>query len=182
MFRTLLLATIFVGLMAGTSLAAGITGSDHDLSVVDATDESGQICLPCHTPHADAGTTLLWNRAAGAALTLRVGSVPGVATTGCMSCHDGVTAVGAAPFKVVAAMIEGTDDGFVGVDLTTDHPVGVAYPATADYDAAHTTPLFDDKVECGSCHNPHEQGADEDADFLRITTVNSALCLDCHDI
>ena len=57
---------------------------------------------------------------------------------------------------------------------------GVAYPATGDYDALHTTPLFDDKVECASCHDPHDQVVDGTGKFLRLDNAGSALCLDCH--
>ncbi|MCF6309322.1 MAG: hypothetical protein L3J19_02440 [Sulfurimonas sp.] len=42
-----------------------------------------------------------------------------------------------------------------------------------------------DKVECGSCHDPHNggkvQGTDTEVNFLRHSNVGSALCLGCHN-
>ena len=36
-------------------------------------------------------------------------------------------------------------------------------------------------VECGSCHDPHEgQSNGNDVSFLRISNVNSQVCLACH--
>jgi len=36
-------------------------------------------------------------------------------------------------------------------------------------------------VECGSCHDPHEgQANNQDVSFLRVSNVNSQICLACH--
>lgn len=73
-------------------------------------------------------------------------------------------------------------------DLSTTHPIGITYPAggnTVFKDPATFTGkamLFAGatKVECASCHEPHNQGAKEARYFLRSTNDGSALCLTCH--
>ena len=93
------------------------------------------------------------------------------------------------------------EDGTVG--LQNDHPVDFVYSvnlATADgglksptegagqrfayVPASSPLPLFKDtaqdvsgRVECATCHNPHNSTNDP---FLRIANTASALCLACH--
>ena len=125
----------------------------------------------------------------------------------CMSCHDGTVGVndlgnpandtGGNPtmgsgnelngsFQIAAARPTN-----LGSDLTNDHPVNFTYNAalaTADgelatpvsasfVDAASTVPLFASKVQCASCHNPHDN---TNAPFLVRTNDGSQLCLTCH--
>jgi predicted CXXCH cytochrome family protein len=76
----------------------------------------------------------------------------------------------------------GTGDGNVGVDLLNDHPVGVILDeAELDYQSPTNARVFsdgtDNYVECGSCHNAHNNTL---GSFLRTTNNNSSLCLDCH--
>lgn len=75
-------------------------------------------------------------------------------------------------------------------DLSTTHPIGFSYPgANANFHDVASNPsvkLFKEgggsanQVECASCHEPHNQGAQEAHFFLRSTNNNSALCLTCH--
>jgi predicted CXXCH cytochrome family protein len=117
----------------------------------------------------------------------------------CLSCHDGVTAMDnfggvttGTNFMATTAL------GYVGLDLGNDHPISMDYDATI---ASNDTELFDptgtlsglglnidddmlfgagnDQVECGSCHDPH--GGVAGTKFLRISNVNSDLCLTCHN-
>lgn len=125
----------------------------------------------------------------------------------CMSCHDGTIAVnslgnpandtGANP-----AMGSGTELNAafqiasgratnLGSDLTNDHPVNFTYDATlatADgglvtpastsfVDAASLVPLFSGKVQCASCHDPHDN---TNQPFLVKDNTGSALCKTCH--
>ena len=87
-------------------------------------------------------------------------------------------------------------DGTIGVfggQLGDDHPISFSYDAVwAEYDGAskpglHQTPpaqirLFGgagvNRVECSTCHNPHEATLPK---FLVMSNVGSALCLGCHD-
>ena len=95
-------------------------------------------------------------------------------------------------------------DTTIGTDLNNDHPVNFVYDSalvTADgglynpttpnaagigYVRAKTTGtsgqvtvpiLFNNTVQCATCHNPHN---DTTMPYLRATNANSALCLQCH--
>ena len=76
----------------------------------------------------------------------------------------------------------------VGPDLTNDHPISMTYP-TAEEDPDFFIPpdlqkgwsdvkLFKGRVECPSCHNPHDPG---NVPFLRKSMASSGLCTTCHN-
>ncbi len=125
----------------------------------------------------------------------------------CMSCHDGTVAVnslGNPPNDINANPTMGTGHELdasgrilasvasnMGTSLANDHPVNFTYSAalatadpglvtpasTAYVDAAHTVPLFNGKLECASCHNPHDNTY---VPFLTKSNAGSQLCLTCH--
>ncbi|MDQ1339413.1 MAG: hypothetical protein QG567_565 [Campylobacterota bacterium] len=82
----------------------------------------------------------------------------------------------------------------IGKDLSNDHPVSITYTVGAASLVATTTALTgwvgastvadllrgaaSNKVECGSCHDPHTS---DNATFLRKANTGSALCLGCHN-
>lgn len=106
-------------LMCSSVALAGITGSPHDLSGtansgVVGTDDNGEVCVYCHTPHAantDFVGAPLWNKGSGVAKTYMMYGASVVDTAGstiagtpteatpaspslaCLSCHDGVSAI-----------------------------------------------------------------------------------------
>lgn len=94
-------------------------------------------------------------------------------------CHVGDNPVGGINF-------EGTN---IGTELGNDHPISVTYDPSKDPQFLPATngkvgnlPLYGankDRVECGSCHNPHDNS---NRPFLRVSNENSAMCLTCHDI
>ena len=69
-----------------------------------------------------------------------------------------------------------------GTDLSNDHPVALPYPTNVPDPAFNTppslsngwtgVPLFDGRVECASCHNPHDP---TNPSFLRVANAASAL-------
>ena len=79
----------------------------------------------------------------------------------------------------------------MGTSLSDDHPVNFTYvaalatadgelatPISAAYvDAAQTVPLFGGKVQCASCHDPHDNTYEP---FLTTTNAASQLCSTCH--
>lgn len=76
---------------------------------------------------------------------------------------------------------------WTGTDLGNDHPISMRYPTIAEDAAFHTppdanrgwpdVPLFDGKIECATCHQPHDPDI---VPFLRTSNVGSQLCLNCH--
>ncbi|MFQ5717974.1 MAG: cytochrome c3 family protein [Acidobacteriota bacterium] len=125
----------------------------------------------------------------------------------CMSCHDGTVGVndlgnpsnalgvnptmGSGNELDINGKIVGTRPTNLGSDLSNDHPVNFTYDtalATADgelappisasfVDAANLIPLFGSKVQCASCHDPHDNTNDP---FLVRSNSGSGLCLSCH--
>ncbi len=81
-------------------------------------------------------------------------------------------------------------------DLSDDHPVSFVYDGNlrnADQangvfglkDPASISPLrlFNNRLECATCHNPHEEGDEVIGNypFLRMSNLNSEMCLKCHN-
>lgn len=97
---------------------------------------------------------------------------------GCALCHDG----GLSSDHTQAYLIE--ESG--GTSLSNDHPISMTYPtpaqdpdffASADVVAAGLR-LYSGKVECPTCHEPHDNAY---VPFLRKSNADSALCFTCHD-
>lgn len=77
----------------------------------------------------------------------------------------------------------------IGPNLSDDHPISMNYQQAYSGDGKLNTPpsfdtgwldikLFNGRVECPSCHNPHDPA---NVPFLRRTISGSSLCLTCHD-
>ncbi len=124
----------------------------------------------------------------------------------CMSCHDGTVAVnslgntstvgtpamGSGHELNASAQIANTREAYLGTDLSNDHPINFTYnallatndgglqtPVDANWvDAAHSIPLYSAKVQCSSCHNPHNN---VNGSFTRVSNAASALCMKCHN-
>ena len=76
----------------------------------------------------------------------------------------------------------------VGPDLTNDHPISFVYSDSQALDPELTVApddqvgwsdvkLFNGRVECPTCHNPHDSTF---APFLRKDNSTSGLCYTCH--
>ena len=186
-----------------------IEGSRHDLSVrgsgpVKATSEK-QVCLFCHATHIEDSDSPhpLWNQQ----LSTVTAYVPYTSSTYrqsdnqistrsklCLSCHDGTVAIGhtyASGKIAVQGALPSADD--FGADLSRAHPFGFTMPAVDDGEiklSLTTSPplipdpavkLFDNKIECVTCHNPHTPNLDTAVQFMVRSNNNSALCTACHD-
>lgn len=165
--------------------------------------ETDQICIFCHTPHNASSNGPLWNRpdittAVGGGsfpLYAKLGNLviddagvrdlstygdgvtqyPNGATRLCLSCHDGVTAIG-----TVLSATGGTDiapslgsmtveSPSMVIDLSTSHPVSFVYDSNVmaflqDKPLAGTNAykqptagILDDqsRMQCTACHDPH---------------------------
>jgi predicted CXXCH cytochrome family protein len=196
-WAAMLVAALVVGV--GSAALADIAGSPHDFTD-DGWDPSGELCVVCHTPH-DANLTVpgspLWNHEVTSAvydvyssptMNVPVGEPRNVSKL-CLSCHDGSVALdsfgGATGETYIGAEFK------IDTDLRDDHPIGIEWQhQTQDVpncSACHSVspmtyfgpPFFDGRVECATCHDPHDQGALEPG-LLRRTLAGSAICFWCH--
>jgi len=171
------------------------------------TDGTDQICIFCHTPHAaEPVDGPLWNRTQpigsfflyGGTLVISetysgspagsqdraqygpsYGDSPNGASRLCMSCHDGVTAIGVGLLREGGDIaMDGTnlDDGSLldslgsVIDLSTSHPISFIYSASVLSDiitargagtyqlptTSVNTPLdSQSRMQCTTCHDPH---------------------------
>jgi predicted CXXCH cytochrome family protein len=178
-----------LGLALVPTLALGqVVGTKHDLRTFNG-GTGTQTCSYCHAPHGASANVPLWNHTMttatftiynSATRVMTIGQ-PGPVSLACLSCHDGTVAA-ANGHSLIAG-----DTGFVGTDLSNDHPVGVTYNPTLNptsyvalATARNTVPFYGagrDQVECASCHNPH---SNTNGHFVRMSNTASALCTTCH--
>ncbi len=92
----------------------------------------------------------------------------------CESCHKGPNPGGGLDFEGV----------WLDTDLRDDHPISILYDPSRDPDfrsaaevEAAGLMLYEGKVQCMTCHEPHSQ---QFQPFLRISNAGGSLCLACH--
>ena len=190
--KVALLSLIAVALIQTAAFGA-VADTPHNLS---ATNDGGQICLPCHTPHNAKPVGYLWNHTykADTAFTKWEDSELGSGSLKCLSCHDGQTSVDDYIGATAGSQGPITGSKAIGIDLTDDHPVGIPYPTSSRFAALGTVhgrpgvvigtsglPLSEHngtyQIECSTCHTPHSNTR---GDFLRADNAGSALCRACH--
>ena len=123
---------------------------------------------------------------------------PSASSKLCLSCHDGTVAL-----ENFGGTTTGTNyipassrvGGASGDDLGKEHPISFEYTdALAIADGGLHLPsstnsglggtidqdmLFNNKLECASCHDVHNNyGVNH---LLKMSNINSQLCLTCHD-
>lgn len=169
----------------------GVVGGPHDFS-----NYGGSACDACHIPHIQALRPVAATQPATqpSVELFRIPGqtpvfVPGMFTPGptsliCLGCHDGTLAtstVGSA-HALLAGLREGFEvpEGYVW----RDHPIGIPYPiAPHEYRPSvfvekQRIRLPEGRVECISCHDPHNQAGHDH--LLWVSNRKSALCLSCH--
>lgn len=205
-FRVIKLVGIVgvVGMFGLTGSAFGqVVGSAHDLQTELSADG---VCVVCHTPHGgDNLLAPLWNHETNVAtayteyasttLDETFTAVGGVSLA-CLGCHDGT--IGLDAFAGTGGVVGGTGTkkmidlyasttAVIGTSLLNQHPISITYKtvdldfkdatAVTANDAAGGLVLYGNKVECGSCHDPHDT---TNSPFLRKSNDNSGLCVTCH--
>lgn len=113
----------------------------------------------------------------------------------CLSCHDGTVAVAGTTFlNTTDPSWMLYDDGLpvsggaASVGLKGSHPVAVNYNTVRtnqpidykDISADQDVKLEDSKVQCTSCHNPHNKIPGTKM-LAKDNSVGAALCLTCHN-
>jgi predicted CXXCH cytochrome family protein len=168
-----------------------------------------QVCVFCHTPHnASTSLGPLWNmNGSGSTYTMYnsgtmdmiKGTAPGASSLACLTCHDGVGTIGVlrnlggtattitmqGSHQTDSKMNSSAGAFLVGTDLSYTHPVAITYNTSKDngfkaQDATlHWYGTGKDQLECGTCHNPHNNSTGQQP-MLRSTNAASALCKKCH--
>jgi predicted CXXCH cytochrome family protein len=192
----------FLAMSTPTQAQTRIAGTKHNLTpsgpgAVRAAEPAGT-CVFCHTPHNAKPTRALWNRELPAVTyqlyassTLKAQlNQPNGSSRLCLSCHDGILALGNLRISPKGAPItlgSLTGAGSLGTDLSDDHPVSFVYDSSLAYNRGGLAdPLalppairLDDarQLQCTSCHDPHE---DRRPKFLRLENRFGGLCTACH--
>ncbi len=189
---------------------------------------SSQICVFCHTPHRASSDGPLWNRRdtsktfkhfSSPTLAIDDPSVKSVSDYGqpngssrlCLSCHDGVTALGAVfttPGRVTSVNIPFTDvkSGITSSNMTLSHETYSSHhPVSFRYNAALRTILTttygrteyryspttnevkldrQERMQCNTCHNPHQDQSDspDPATPFWVSKSYAEVCVTCHDV
>lgn len=171
----------------GGVLSAGIIGSKHDFTQEGM--HARDLCTPCHTPHLPEGKPPLLDRRTAATAAIRPFEAVAVelddASLLCLSCHDGVIASDVYTAAHATRLSSQLGTSQLGTGPLTGHPIGVEYPTTdptyRPMDAVMANGriiLPDGRVQCISCHDPHNTGRHEG--MLVTSNRGSRLCLACH--
>jgi len=174
-------------MLAASPGSAELAGSKHDFT--QAEWSGGSACQACHVPHrADQPKSPKW----GGPNLIRSDPPadrgrPGPLSQRCLACHDGNTARDTFGDEIsgltMPARARIASDG----DLRTDHPIGVRYPigerkfqALTRVEQSGRIRLFEDRIECSSCHDPHDS---YDQPYLLVMPNDeSQLCTACHKL
>lgn len=205
-------ASLALMMTAASTQAGQISGSAHDFSTESwAGGRICIACHAPHHTDTTTTDAPLWNHEVTAAsytlyssatLDASVGQ-PGGLSKLCLSCHDGTVAVNSFGGTTGTEVVSGRDN--LGVALNDDHPIGFIYnSALASTDGSLHDPsaiqatigsggqtktgniqdvlLFNDRLECSSCHDVHNTFTADSGDMLvKITQSGSLMCLACHD-
>ena len=106
----------------------------------------------------------------------------------CLSCHDGSTTEATQHISPGSTAERIGNPSTLGKQTAVDHPFGVLYDEARLITSSlklrptplpGTVKLYEGKVECASCHDPHDCSIKP---FLRISNDKSGLCMACHEM
>lgn len=203
---------------------SSLSGNDAYKAVAQAPPgKETQICIFCHTPHGARPQTTLWSRPDPTnmgSFPIRTGlfidddpdivnvtrysesysassDYPNGTSKLCLSCHDGVTAMGILANGNEIDMTLSTLSGrSSAIDLSFSHPISFVYndtvvgyletqsPGSYIFPGANSAYLEtrDGKtwVQCTTCHQPHQDTmATNGLPFWRAADYDT-VCLACH--
>jgi predicted CXXCH cytochrome family protein len=155
------------------------------------------LCIYCHTPHSAGGQRGLWNRELKpltyklyeSSTTEAQIQQPNGSSRLCLSCHDGMMAMGAMKRQAEPTLGKLTGPAVLGTDLSDDHPISFVYDqslATRRRGLAAPSTLTGSvkldnsgQVQCTSCHDAH---IDNHPKVLVMDPGHSSLCVACHQL
>ncbi|MFQ5572170.1 MAG: cytochrome c3 family protein [Rhodothermales bacterium] len=187
---------------SGGGAPTGATVVDYgEICVYCHTPHGGLNDAPLWNRNFSSATYDMYDNAKSSTIDMTVNAQPTGISMACLSCHDGTIGLDVivnAP-NTYGGSIPGTTPGTntmpagvtnLGTDLRNDHPISVVYDPALDTafqpEASILSAglkLFVDptttgnKVQCASCHNPHDNTNEP---FLRIANTSSNLCTTCH--
>ena len=206
----LFITVVLIALVVNIKAVGQIAGTKHDFSGNSWAPLENKMCGVCHTSHnaKSEPSAPLWNHQSTAVATYILYSSPTFDSQGgltitnptessklCLSCHDGTVAL-----ENFGDITTGTNfipaDSEIGVsgDMSREHPISFQYtdalatadgglrpPSTTNSGMGGTIAsdmLFNNKLECASCHDVHNKY--NVAHLLKMSNINSQLCLTCH--
>jgi len=180
------------------SARAGLTNYG-EVCVYCHTPHGGQTSTnaPLWNRSFGAGPYQMYNQSWSSTIDMTVAATPQGVSLACLSCHDGTIGLDViinrpnadtslVPSGVTMPANAGQFFANLGTDLRNDHPISVTYDNVADpaFNAPDVNnringqlPLYSGRVECGTCHNPHNT---TNTPFLRVNNATSTLCRTCH--
>ncbi|MDP1704049.1 MAG: cytochrome c3 family protein [Sulfurimicrobium sp.] len=133
---------------------------------------SSALCLSCHDGTIAVDTLV------------NMPNQPFTDTGNHRTMGDGVNACGTCHYDGATGKLGAVRAAFLGTDLSNDHPVGMAYDNTispglnpVNSVTAAGLKLYNGKVECASCHDPHSV---VNKTFLRVANAQTSMCTACH--
>lgn len=206
------------------NLSSANTGTGVTYKAQDSGDLNGrdkQVCNFCHTPHNSAPQSVLWNRKdptttfghySSTTLVIDNPTVrntksfygePNGSSRLCLSCHDGVTALGdVLTGPPIDFGLNSVITGATVYNAQSHHPVSFVYDSTVAGEInsvknpgqVYTTPPTlpnvkldkQNRMQCTACHDPHQnQTNDASTPFWivgsGVPNAHDAVCLACHN-
>lgn len=204
------------------------SNSVYKASSGDPLGRDEQICVFCHTPHNSVPQSTLWNRKdttrtffdhySSRTLVIDNPNVrsksqyfqgPNGSSRLCMSCHDGMTALGAVWVGGSNIPFPANMDKIAYLNMSSHHPVSFVYDQSVlaaitlkKMDEGYQVPRLNSAVkldklsrmQCTSCHDPHQDQSDQDAkqSFIDVNhrdpwpfwvgDDHDSVCMECHYI
>ena len=178
------------------STRSGLTNYQ-EVCVYCHTPHGGQVQnAPLWNRNFGTGPYQMYNSTYSSTIDMTVAASPQGVSLACLSCHDGTIGLDVIinrPNADTSLAGSGTTMptnagqffANLGTDLRNDHPISVTYDNVADpaFNAKtgekidNLLPLYAGRVECGTCHNPHNT---TNTPFLRRSNSSSNLCRTCH--
>lgn len=180
------------------STRSGLTNYGEVCAYCHTPHGGGTQNAPLWNRNFSSATYQMYNNSYSSTIDMTVDATPTGVSLACLSCHDGTVGLDViinrpnatqslTPSGNVMPAEDAANQFFanLGIDLRNDHPISILYSTVADpmFNAASggkvngELPLYLGKVQCGTCHNPHNT---TNTPFLRKSNSGSALCKTCH--